>query len=238
MRQQLYHGVERAVESKRLNTEKAKKLNEMLQKKIFRKEALRLGIDKTEGYKSKVEEYENSLIFGVFVQKAVAPDIKLEEEELRTYYDAHSKDYTYPEMMKISSLIFGKREDAEKAITSLRNGANFQWVKENAENQVSRNTMGILNFDGRLVQIKDLPEDVRKAVSGAKTGDLRLYESPGNHFYVLYIQETVPSRPQPYSDVKGHIARKIYDEKLTKAAEEYADKLRAVSDVKIYLKDN
>jgi hypothetical protein len=230
--------VEQAVESKRLNNTKTRMLNEMLQKRTLSKEALLLGLDKKEEYKNQVKEYENSLIFDAFIQKAVAPDIKLKEEEVKSYYDRHINDYTHPEMMKISSLVFAKRDDAEKTIINLRNGANFKWVKENAENQVSRNTMGILNFDGRLVQIKDLPEDVRKAVSGAKTGDLRLYESPGNHFYVLYIQETVPSRPQPYSDVKGHIARKIYDEKLTKAAEEYADKLRAVSDVKIYLKDN
>jgi hypothetical protein len=34
------------------------------------------------------------------------------------------------------------------------------------------------------------------------------------------------------------IARKIYNEKLTKAVEEFAEKLKALSDVKIYLKDN
>ena len=237
MRQQLYHGVERAVESKRLNDKKAQALDQMLQRRILRKEALRLGIDKTEDYKRKVREYENSLIFGTFVQKAVAPDIKLEEGELRAYYDEHIKDYTYPEMMKISSLVFAKRDDAEKAIINLRKGTDFQWVKENAENQVSRNTVGVLNFDGRLLTTKDLPEEVRKAVSGAKLGDFRLYESPENHFYVLYIQETVPPKPQPYSEAKENIAKKIYDEKLTKAAEEYADKLRAVSDVKIYLKN-
>jgi parvulin-like peptidyl-prolyl isomerase len=236
MREHLYHGVEIAVESKSLNNRKGQTLDEMVQKRILRKEALRLGIDKTEDYKKKVKEYENSLIFGTFVQKAVAPDIKLGEEELRTYYNEHIKDYTYPEMMKISSLVFAKRDDAEKAIIKLRKGTDFQWVKENAENQVSRNTVGILNFNGKLLTTKDLPKGVGKAVSGAKSGDFRLYESPENHFYVLYIQETVPSRPQPYNEAKGNIARKIYDKKLTKAAEEYADKLRAVSDVKVYLK--
>jgi parvulin-like peptidyl-prolyl isomerase len=237
MRQQLYHGVERAIESKRLNEGKAKTLDDVLQKRILTKEALRLGIDKTEDYKNKVKEYEDSQIFGTFLQKAVASDIKWKEEELRTYYDEHIKDYTYPEMMKISSLVFANRDDAEKAITNLRKGADFQWVKENAENQVSRNTVGISNFDGRLLTIKDLPGEVSKAVSGSKAGDFRLYQSPENHFYVLYIQETVPARPQPYTEAKGSIARRIYDERLTRAAEEYTDKLRAVSDVIIYLKD-
>jgi parvulin-like peptidyl-prolyl isomerase len=236
MRRQLYHGVELAVESKRLNNRKTKLLDEMIQKRTLTKEALRLGLDKKEEYKNQVKEYENSLIFDAFIQKAVAPDIKLKEEEIRAYYDQHIKDYTHPEMMKISSLVFANRGDAEKAITNLRKGADFQWVKENGKNQVSRNTAGILNFDGRLVTTKDLPEGVRKTVSGGKTGDFKLYESPDHYFYVLYIQEVVPSRPQPYDETKGDITRKIYNEKLRKAVEEYAAKLRAVSDVKIYLK--
>ncbi len=237
MRQQLYHGVELAVESKRLNNRKAKVLDEMIQKRTLRKEALQLGLDKKEDYKNQVKDYENSLIFGAFIQKAVAPDIKLKEEEIRAYYDQHIKDYTQPEMMKISSLVFANRSDAEKAMASLRAGTDFQWVKENEKNQVSRSTAGILNFDGKLLTTKDLPEEARKAVSGGKKGDLRLYESPDHYFYVLYIQEVVPSRPQPYDETKGNIARKVYDEKLTKAVEEYADKLRAVSDIKIYLKN-
>ncbi len=238
MRQQLYHGVEMAVESKRLNKRKAKILDEMLQKRTLRVEALRLGLDKKESYKNQVKEHENSLIFAAFIQKAVAPDIKLKEEELRAYYDQHINDYTHPEMMKISGLVFSKRDDAEKAITNLRKGTDFRWVKENAEGQINQNEKGVLVFDGRLLTTKDLPEGVSKAVTGAKAGDFRLYESPEKHYYVLYVQEVNPSRPQPYAEAKEEIAKKIYNEKLIKAVEDYADKLRAVSEVKIFLKDN
>jgi parvulin-like peptidyl-prolyl isomerase len=237
LRQQLYHGVERAVESKRLNTRRDQILEEMLHKRVFLKEALRLGINKTEGYKNKVKEYENSLLFGTFIQKAVVPDVKLKEEELKAYYDQHIKDYTYPEMMKMSTLLFGRREDAEKTILTLRQGTEFQWVKANVEGQLDSATQGVLDLDGKLLITRDLPEDLRKAISGAKAGDFRLYPSSENYFYVLYIQQVVPSRPQPYEEARERVARKIYDDKLKRAVEDYADKLRAVSDVKVYLQD-
>jgi parvulin-like peptidyl-prolyl isomerase len=237
MRQQLFHGVERAVEAKRLNKRKNQILEEMLHKRVLGKEALRLGIDKTEDYKNKVKEYENSLVFGAFIQKAVVPDVKLKEEELKAHYDQHIKDYTYPEMMKMSSLVFEKREGAEKAILALRKGTDFQWVKANAEGQLDRNTQGILDLDGRLLITRDLPEELRKVISGAKAGDFRLYQSAENYFYVLYIQEVVPSRPQPYEEAREKVAQKVYDDKLKRAVEDYADQLRAVSDVKVYLQD-
>ncbi len=237
MRQQLFHGVERAVEAKRLNKRKNQILEEMLHKRILTKEALRLGIDKTEDYKNKVKEYENSLVFGTFIQKAVVPDVKLKEEELKAHFGQHIKDYTYPDLMKMSSLVFEKREGAEKAILALRKGTDFQWVKANAEGQLDRNTKGILDLDGRLLITRDLPEELRKVISGAKAGDFRLYQSPENYFYVLYIQEVVPSRPQPYEEAREKVTRKIYDDKLKKGVEDWAEKLRTVSDVKVYLQD-
>jgi parvulin-like peptidyl-prolyl isomerase len=237
MRQQLFHGVERAVESKRLNKRKAQTLDEMLEKRLFRKEALRLGLDKTESYRNKVMENENSLLFGAFVAKAIAPDIKLNEEELRAYYDQHIKEFTTPEMMRIRSLVFSKRDDAEKMIESLRKGTDFQWLNANAEGQVDPNTKGVLSFDGRLLTVRDLPEGVRRAIDGAKTGDSRLFAGPENYFYVLFVQEAIPPKPQPYAETRETIARTIYNQKLTRAVEEYADKLRALSDVKIYLKN-
>jgi parvulin-like peptidyl-prolyl isomerase len=239
VRQQLYHGVERAIESKRLNERKTSVLDEMLYKRVFRKEALRLGIDKTKVYKNRVKEYENSVIFGAFIQKAVRPDIKLKEEELKTYYNDHVKEYTMPEMIKINSLVFAKREFAEKTLEKLRKGTDFQWLTENAEGQVDKsNSKDVLNFEGKFLTANDLPEGVRKSISGAKPGDFRLYESPEGYFYAVAIQDVIPAKPQPYAETREAIAKILYNEKLNKAVEEWAEKLRAVSDVKVYLKEN
>ena len=237
LKQQLYHGVERAVETKRLNSRKDSALEEILYKRVFRKEALRLGLDKTEGYKDKVKEYENSVLFGAFVNKVIVPDIKLKEEEVKAYYQKHIGDYTFPEMMKIDSLVFSKRQDAEIAIERLRKGTEFQWLSANAEGQVDRNSPGLLTFDKKFLTTKDLPEGLQKVISGARAGDFRLYESPNGYFYVLTIQDVIPSKPQPYEEARGIVSRKVFDDQVKKAVEDYADKLRAVSDVKVYLKD-
>jgi len=237
LRQQLYHGVERAIESKTLNERKVSVLDEMLYKRVFRKEALRLGIDKTGVYKNKVKDYENSVIFGAFIQKAVVPDIKLKNEELKTYYDDHIKEYTMPEMMKISSFVFAKREFAEKALERLRSGTDFQWLAENAEGQIDKsNNKDVLSFEGKFLTTRDLPEGVRKSISGAKPGDFRLYESPEGYFYALAIQDVIPAKPEPFEEAKKKIAKIVFDDKLKKSVEEWADKLRAASDVKVYLK--
>ncbi len=237
MRQQLFHGVDRAIESKRLEKRKAQTFEEMIQKRVLMKEALRLGIDKTDSYKSLVKEHEDSLVFGAYVQKAVVPEVKLQEKEVEDYYNAHIKEFTYPEMMRMNSLVFRARKDAESAIEKLKKGVEFKWLVDNAEGQVDKNKESVMNFDGTLLTVKDFPEEFQKAVSGARSEDSRLYESSKGHVYVLAIQEVIPSKPQPYQEAGGEIAKKVYNEKLKKAVEDLADKLRALSDVRIYLKD-
>ena len=236
IRQGLYHGADQAIQSKKINPKKVPTLEEMIYKRVFRKEALRLGIDKTREYQVRVSNYEKSVIFGAFVEKVIFPDVKVAEEEVKRYYDEHAGKFTYPEMIRIRSIAFGKRGDAESAIEKLRKGMDYQWFVTHAEGQLEKNTtQGLMVLEGNVLATKSLPEGVQEVVSGAKSGDLRLYASPEGYFYVLSIQEVTASRPQPYAEARETIAGIVYNEKLQKAVEDWIDKLKAVSDIKVYL---
>ena len=236
LRFESFHGVEMAAERKRLNAKKEQILEGLLHRKVFRKEALRQGLDKTESYRSKVKEYEVGVLFGVFLKKVIAPDVKLTEDEIKAYYAAHQAEYSAPAMVRMRGLVFGKRADAESALEKLRAGTEYQWLATHAEGQVDRATEGVLSFDGRPLIAQDLPEGVRKAIAGVRTADSRLYASPEGLFYVLEIQDVVAPKPVPYEEARQEIAGKILEEKARKAMEEYAGKLRALADVKVYLK--
>ena len=114
-----YHGVEMAAENKRINSKKTDILEDMLQKRLLLKEALKQGLDKTDEYHQRVKEYEISLIFNAFVQKVIVPDIKLDLKELKAFYAQHGEQYTSPKLLRIKSLIFEKRSDAVAAIDKL-----------------------------------------------------------------------------------------------------------------------
>ena len=85
---------------------------------------------------------------------------------------------------------------------------------------------------------RDFPDDVRKAVAGARTGDFRLYEGPGGYAYVLFIQDVVPPQKQSFDEVRSIVEKKVFGIKLNKAVEDWADKLRAAADIKVYLSEN
>ena len=173
----------------------------------------------------------------MFVNKVVTPEIKLEIKELQAYYKKNQRTYTSPQMMRIKSLVFGQRPDAVVAVNKLQGSTDFNWLGANADGQVDPDTKGLLKFDGKLLTLTSLPEGVRQSVEGAASGDFRLYADPTGNFYVLHLYQVVSPRQEPFEEVKKEIAEKVYNEKLTKAVEFWADQLREYYPVEIYRAD-
>lgn len=239
LQKRFFHGVEGAAQRERINRKKGEVLEGILFQRVTDKEARRLKIDRTPEYKKKIEENRRRVLFGVFVQKVIRPDIRLTDLELKTYWNEHIAEYTTPEMMRIESIAFSERKYAEKAAENLRRGSDFQWTRANAEGRVDKSKEKDLLFFGKGPVMTDaFPEGLRKAVAGAVGGEYRLYSPSGGPFYVLYVQEVVPPAPQPFESVREQIARQVFARKLHDALEEYVKKLRAASDVKTFASTN
>ena len=233
---QFYHGTAMAAERKRLNAKKESLLDGLLHRRVFRKEALRLKLDRADSYRSKVRDYARAVLFETLVRKAVVPGVKLKEDDVKAYYAAHRDEYTTPQMLRLRSLVFADRKSAEAALGSLRTGADFQWVAGRAEGQGDPGAKGVLAFGDKPIVTTELPDGVRKAVAGAQAGAVRLYAGPERYVYVLAVQQVVAAARRPYEQVRGEIARKVLGRAIEKAVERYAEKLRSLSDVRVYLK--
>ena len=140
-----------------------------------------------------------------------------------------------PEAVRVKDLAFGNREDAIDALEKLRRGADFNWLKANALGQIDdKSRQRVPPLRGELYVKKDLPDGVREAVSGAGPGDVRLYPSPEEQFFVLYILEVIPSKSTPYAQLKEIIANRLFQEERQKSVEKWAEKLRAASEIRIF----
>jgi len=235
LEKKFFHGAERAAEAKKINRRKDQVLEEILNKRVTLLEAKKQKLERTEYFKAKAQENRNGVLFGAFVQKVIIPDVKVGDEELNEFYQAHIGEYTFPEMVRIDGLLFSDRKTAEEAIEKLRKGTDFQWLRTNAEAQVDpAKGENLLDFKAQLLDASTLPEGVRKAISGAAPGEYRLYADPGNAYYVLALRERIPSRPIPLESLKGVMEKKVFSEKLERVLRDWEEKLRKASDVKIY----
>jgi PPIC-type PPIASE domain len=228
------HGIQRAIQEKRANAQKAPALDDLMSRIVINKEALARGLDKSADYREKIAKDEEMTLFGVFIEKALKPEVKIGEKDLKDYYEAHLKEFSYPEMVKLKSIVFKKRESAQKALEKLRQGMDLKWLTANAEDRVDPASAGIQNFNDQLVTTTSLPEGAQKALAGAKSEEYRLYESPDGYYYVLFVEKMIPARQQTLEEAAKEIVPATYQLKLKSVMQDWTKKLRDAADVKIY----
>ena len=230
-----YHGVEGAIERKRVNEDLPQILDRILVERATLLEAKRLRLERTGSFRAALKERVDGALFETFVAKVINPGVKLDSAELKKRYDDHPEDYSTPEMMRIESLAFLRYADAQAAIETIRKGGDLKWVRANAAGQAGRESFAsLVQLNGDLVTVAALPAEMRKAVAGARAGDCRFSGEPGGPFHVLSITQVVPAAARPYDSVKGDIATELFVIKRKAAVDDWAAKLRAASDVRIF----
>jgi hypothetical protein len=235
LRGRFTHGVERALKENKVNAEKMPVLESMMARRVFHKAALDTGVDKSREYTDAVDEMERGVLFGLFVEKVIKPDIKIPEADLKEYYNAHLKEYTYPAMLKIKTLDFKTSDSAKKSIEKLRKGMDFKWLKANAEDLAANDDEGGQVPGEHLVTVTSLPDGMQKALAGVTSEDFRLYDDPRGFYEVVYVEKVIPATQQLFEDVVEKIGPIVYGEKLTQSIKEWSKKLAEANDIKIYV---
>ncbi|HTG01735.1 MAG TPA: peptidyl-prolyl cis-trans isomerase [Nitrospirota bacterium] len=230
-----YHGIEQAMQAKEVNGKKQEILNNMIDKMLYLKEAKLRGFDRSKQYLRLVREYEQGLLFGLFITKVIAPPIKLSDDEVRKYYNDHIAEYSFPAMVKIDGQPFNKMRDAEAALEKLKKGADFSWIKANADGRTDEHAENILDFANTVLTMNELPGDFKKVLTGARPGDFKIGTGPDSRFYVIAVLDVMPESKRPYEEILQSIAQKVFDDKISKNTADYVAKLRESADIKIYL---
>jgi parvulin-like peptidyl-prolyl isomerase len=196
-------------------------------------EVSRLGLDKTDEYRRRAEEGRNGAVFGAFVQKVVIPDVKLEESQVRAYYDAHQAEYSAAAFYKVESIGFSSQKAAEAAVAKLRSGTDFKWLNANADGKLTEGKD--TERPGGVISSKAMTGAFAKAMEGARSGDYRVFAPSDNQFYAVHVLQVTPPMVQPYEEVRDTITQKLYGEVMQKSVQDWMTKLRKAHKVDVYL---
>ncbi len=229
----LFHPSDREASKKRLNALKGRSFDDMLQKRLFTKQARLEGIDRTEGYRYQLAQLSNSLLVGAFVEKAIVPGVSTSDEECKRYHEQHKAEFTTPEVYRLEALQFAEASDAQAAYKKAKAGTDFRWLAANAPGQLPELKRS-LDVEGRPRAATELAPQLAQALAGAKEGEYRLY-GDGDGQYVIHVLEQFPSRLQPYDAAKDAIHKKLFGEKLDRAFKEYVAKLRKSQRIEVLL---
>ncbi len=231
--EQFYHGVDNATQQKRLNRSKGTTLDALVSQRVVKADVAAQGIPKTAEFQRRLDNAKQSMIFGAFVRKVVLPDVKMDQEKVRKYYESHKADYVIPAFYKVDAIGFGTQKAAEAAVAKLRSGTDFKWLNANADGKLAPGTD--TERPAGVISAKAMTPAFAKVMDGAKQGDVRLYAAPGNQFYAVQVFQVTPPTTQPFEEVADAISKQLYGEAVQKSVEDWIAKLRKAHPVTMYL---
>lgn len=229
-----FHGVERAAERGTLSRRARAVLEDILDKRVVMLEAERLEIDESSDYRRSMQEIGDGLLFAMFLDRVVDPEIEVTQADLDAYVEEHAREFTFPAMTRLEGLTFASRDAAQSALEKLRGGTDLAWLETNSAGQVPSSENDTLSaLRGRLVMVPALPQRLRDAVEATEAGGYALVEGEGDVFHVVAVRDKVPERVRTPDEIRGEIEPRILARKRQQAVETYAARLREASEVKV-----
>jgi parvulin-like peptidyl-prolyl isomerase len=234
LEQRFFHGTEGAIRKKEVNPRKAAALDAIISEQIVAIEARRQKLDQTRSYRRAVERFQESLLFSGFVERVVAPAVKVKDADLRAYFEAHRKEYAPSAFYRLESVAYADVRRAQAALGKLRSGTDLNWLRANSDDLLPPGD-GVLQFAGTTVASSTMPPALRSVLADARKGDLRLYAPDETHAYAIQVLEVSTPEAPTFDEVKDRVRQQLVEERMSAELLDVVTKLRQARPVKIYL---
>src|ERR1700723_3383975 len=191
-----------------------------------------------EDYKTQIR---NGMLTQEVIRREVGSHINIPNEEVKTYYDAHSQEFTRPEQVVLTEIFLsteGKSpeeiESVQKKAEDLRNrvmkGDEFSEIaKRYSEGSTAKDRGGELGTFPKGELDQKLEEVVFKMEKGQVTDVIQTKTG----FEVLKVENHFQAGLQPAGKVENEIMNRLYMQKMEPQMRDYLGQMREESYVMV-----
>jgi len=188
-------------------------------------------------YNQWAKQLEENYLRQAVIYSEVDRTIVLDDSEIVQYYKQKPQEFVVPpefhiKVIYLSSTNPGVEEKKQEISAKLKNGGKF-------EDLVAEYSEGPKDNGGDLGFFKkgEMDKALEAAVEKLKVGEISDWVEARNGWYLLKLEEKKDSYQKKFDEARKEIEEKIYLEKRQKKIEEYVNKLKEESYIKI-LKPN
>lgn len=197
-------------------------------------DALEKGVESQgENWEDYKLQMKNSILTQRVIQQEVGSTIKIGNDDVQKYYEAHKSEFVKPEEVDLSAIFFSTENKSPQEVTA---------IKAKAETLVTRLKAGedfgalarrfsegpSANQGGELGEFKrgEMTPDIEKIVFDLKKGDSTDVLAAPNGLQILHVNQRFESGLQPLAKVDEDIENELYQSKIPEALRKYETQLR------------
>ena len=103
-----------------------KVLDDLIENRVFAKEAVRLGLDEDPEVKQALDKEERETLARYFVKKYLDKEAEPSDETIKSFYAEHKDQFIVPQGIKIQHIIVKEEEKAREIEKALNTGESFK----------------------------------------------------------------------------------------------------------------
>jgi peptidyl-prolyl cis-trans isomerase C len=208
---------------------KEKAINNWIDRKVVDLEALSRAYDKKTDLGSAAIRYEDELIKKVFRQEVIFPRIQVKDDDAEDYYFSHREDYARHVRYKIRQITVNTREDAQKVLNSLKDGASFSWLANRWITDSSASSDSTM----RWITANELPGQAKNIIEDMEPGSISNILEVGSEYRIIKLLDKTEKTYEDFNKVKPLARKAVFRERFKDIYQEYVNKLKQTAKIEI-----
>jgi len=197
-------------------------VDELVKKELLYLEAKKRGLDKSDDFQRKVEDFKKFTLINQLLEKEIESASKVTDKEIKDYYDAHKDDFMVNNQVRISHIIVKTEEDAKKVLERLQKGEDFAKIaSEVSLDKASAKTGGDLGYFKK----GEMNPQLENIAFRLKKGQISQPMPSKGGIDIIKVTDTKGTIAE-FDKVKGIVSQKLSAEKQREAFDKFIENLR------------
>lgn len=206
-------------------------------KELMNALALRKGYDRDPEVRKEVEQYRHDLLAGKIYDEEVRGKVSLPESDLEMYYQAHQKDFTEPEKVRVAHILVTDEAAAKDIVDSATPGTDFAALAAAvSQDQATADKGGVLEPfpHGEYVPGIGRAKEFADAAFAAEIGDVTGPIKTERGYEILQVTERIPPRVRSFDEVKSRVEASLRRQREQEALDALIDRMLEAQEAVIY----
>jgi len=204
---------------------------QLSEQELFYLDAIENGLDKETGFLQEVERVKVNLLKQYALSKFIN-SVSVNEVEMKKFYNDNKGSFTEPESVKASHILVKDEETANKVISELDDGKNFEDVAKEYSICPSKEKGGDLGFFNKGKMIPEF-ETAAFALDKGETTKAPVKSQFGYH--IIKLTGRRDAMDLTYSEAEDRVKSALLNKKQQEEYYKEVDKLKEKYEVKFFV---
>lgn len=201
-------------------------LEQIINKKLLSKKAIKDGIEKDKEYQDALSKMKEDLAFQLWQKKEIE-SLKISDNEKKDFYEKNKDKFIIPEKLKARHILVKTQEEAQAIIKDLDKASKkeekfIELAKSKSVGPTGKNGGDLGEFSANQM----VPEFSQAAIALSKDTYTKTPVKTQFGYHVIYLNDKQESKSLSFNEVEGNISQILMGNLYNKKVKEITDDLR------------